>query len=255
MGGPGPGPQVTSSSPSHRVPEARATPPRTGHADGGWTARGPAPSRRPRGPRRHFIGGRLEARRGGPRSLRAQSRPPPSWWLQRARCRGRGGRQRPPMGCGRPGTRPPDSCPGLQLRSRARGCRRAGGRAGCGQPQTKVAWCGLALGLAGPPVTGLGPGRSGAGVLLACGLRGPVHTPGALKPGPGAEPATKSTSMIVLTGRPRLLGALPPVTGRRERLSPSPPGLQTPRRGPHPPALHGHWPWQGFLKCPQAGHL
>lgn len=115
------------------------------------------------------------------------------------------------------------------------------GRAG--QPQTNVAWCGLALGLAGPPRAGLRLGKSDAGDLLACDLRGPVRTPEILRPSLGAEPATRSTSMIVLTGRPRLLWAPPPVTGRRERLSPvCPTALQTPRAGdsPHPPALHRH---------------
>lgn len=29
-------------------------------------------------------------------------------------------------------------------------------------------------------------------------------------------------------------------------------GLQTPSRNPYPPTLHGHWPWEGFLKCPNA---
>lgn len=182
----------------------------------------------------------------GPGALRAS--PPPSGWLPRARWPGRPPKALP-MAAAAPGHGLRIHVQACSLGVQGHGARR---RAGCGRPQTKVAWCGLALGLAGPPATGLRPGRSGAGGLLACGLRGPIHTPGALQPGPGAEPVTKSTSMIVLTGRPRLLWALPPVTGRRERLSPSPLGLQTPRRSPHPPALHGHWPWDGFLKCPNA---
>lgn len=159
----------------------------------------------------------------GPGGRRA--RPPPSWWLPRARWSGW-----PPkalrMGWGRPETWPLGEVWGYGARQWA----------GCGWPQTKVAWCGLALGLVGPPAMGLRPGRSGAGGLLACGLRGPVRTPGALWPGPGAEPATRSTSMIVLTGRPLLLCAPPPVTGRRERLSPSPQACR------HPAGIPTHLP-------------
>ena len=88
------------------------------------------------------------------------------------------------------------------------------------RPQTKVAWCGLALGLAGPPATGLRLGTSDVRAPLARDLWGPVRTLGTLLPRPGATPATRSTSMMVLTGRPWLPLAPPPVT-RKERLSPS----------------------------------
>lgn len=115
-----------------------------------------------------------------------------------------------------------------------------GGRAlgrrgrGCGPPHTKVAWCGLALGLAG---AGLRPRRSDAGGLPAGDLRRPVHTPGTPRPSTAAESATRSTSMMVLAGTPRLPGAPPPVT-RRERLSPvCPESSRHPGRRPVPPAL------------------
>lgn len=84
-----------------------------------------------------------------------------------------------------------------------------------------MAWCGLALGLAGPPATGLRLGTSDVRAPLARDLWGPVRTLGTLLPRPGAMPATQSTSMMVLTGRPWLPLAPPPVTRRRERLSPS----------------------------------
>lgn len=124
---------------------------------------------------------------------------------------------------------------------------------GCRRPQTKVAWCGLASGLAGPPDTGLGPGWSEAGGLLACDLRAPVHPLGAPRPSPGAEQATRSTSMMVLAGTPRLPRAPPPVTEKREAVTclPQPcrhPGQETPP----------HQLWEGFLtpKCsPEAGDL
>ena len=111
---------------------------------------------------------------------------------------------------------PLHTCPGGEAQARGRAS---------GQPQTKVAWCGPALGLAGPPGTGLRLRRSEVRGPLARDLWGPVRTLGMLLPGPGAKPATRSTSMMVLTGRPWLPLAPPPVTGRRERLSPVCPAL------------------------------
>lgn len=107
---------------------------------------------------------------------------------------------------------------------------------GCGQPHTKVAWCGLALGLVGAAGTGLGPRRSDAGGLLAGDLRGPVHTPRTPRPSTAAESATRSTSMIVLAGTPRLPGAPRPVT-RRQAVTCLPGAPQVPRQEtpPHPP--------------------
>ena len=101
----------------------------------------------------------------------------------------------------------------------------AGGR----QPQTKVAWCGLALGLAVPPGTGLGVGQANVGAPLARGLQGAVRTPGMLPAGPDGAPVTRSTSATALTGGCRLPRALPAVTGRGERLSPAcPPWREIP---------------------------
>lgn len=103
----------------------------------------------------------------------------------------------------------------------------------------------------------LRPGRSDVGGPLARDLRGPVRTPETLPPSPGAKPATRSTSMIVLTGRPRLPRAPPPVTGRRKRLSPVCPALgsgalQAPRTGdPSPPSLQT-LAWGGFPETPNA---
>lgn len=111
-------------------------------------------------------------------------------------------------------------CPGRQPGCRVRRVGRQG-RASRRQPQTKVAWCGLALGLAGPPGTGLGAGRADVGAPLARGLQGAVRTPGMLPAGPSGSPATRSTSTTVLTGGRRLPRAPPAVTGRRERLSPA----------------------------------
>ena len=105
-------------------------------------------------------------------------------------------------------------------------------------PQTKVAWCGLALGLVGLSGTGLRPGSSDTGGLRAADLQGPAHTPGSLQPSPGAEPVTRSTSMIVLTGRPPLPWAPPPVTGRRETSSPGcPQPCRRPWQAPPPSCL------------------
>lgn len=128
---------------------------------------------------------------------------------------GRGGQEAPPRPSGWAGAAPTRSRASTVVSGRQLG-RAAGGMGtagGAGPPQTNVAWCGLALGLAGPPGAGLRLGRSDAGDLLACGLRGPVRTPETLRPSLGAEPATRSTSMIVLTGRPRLLWAPPPGLG------------------------------------------
>lgn len=77
-------------------------------------------------------------------------------------------------------------------------------------PQTKVAWCWLALNLVGPAGTGLRLGSSDVRGPLACDLWGPVRTLGMLLTCPGAKPATRSTSMMVLTGRPWLPLAPPP---------------------------------------------
>lgn len=159
---------------------------------------------------------------------------------------GRGGQEAPPRPSGWAGAAPTRSRASTVVSGRQLG-RAAGGTGtagGAGPPQTNVAWCGLALGLAGPPGAGLRLGRSDAGDLLACGLRGPVRTPETLRPSLGAEPATRSTSMIVLTGRPRLLWAPPPVTGRRERLSPACPTA----RG-HP----GQEPVPTHLPCTDTG--
>lgn len=76
----------------------------------------------------------------------------------------------------------------------------------------------LALGLVGSPGMVLRPGPFGKKGPLAFTLLGPSCTPRMLPPHPGGTPATRSTSMILLTGRPSLPRALPPVMGRREAV-------------------------------------
>lgn len=91
--------------------------------------------------------------------------------------------------------------------------------AASGQLQTKVAWCVLALGLVGSPGLVLRPGPFGKKGPLAFTLLGPSCTPRMLPPHPGDTSSTRSTSMILLTGRSPLPRALSPVMGRREAVT------------------------------------
>lgn len=77
----------------------------------------------------------------------------------------------------------------------------------------------LAWGLVGSPGVGLGPGRPDIRGPPALALRGPSCTPSMSPPSLGTTPVTRSTSMVLLIGRPWLPRALPPVTGRREDVT------------------------------------
>jgi hypothetical protein len=123
----------------------------------------------------------------------------------------------------------------------------------------------LALGLEVSPGLGLRPGRSVTRGPPALALLGHGHTSRMLPPSPGATPATRSTSMILLTGRPRLPRALPPATGRREVVT----CLAQPwASGTHPQPLHSHrnshihsrgsWEWSEgahLFQCPGSGQM
>lgn len=216
--GRGPGPQFRleprldrSTSPSSQ-PRLAVPEPHGNNASLRTGSGSPAPITRPtlRVPRRHFIEERLDtggSRGQGPLS---QCGACPSQALCPLSVR---------WPCW-PGRAPEV----MGLQGQAARCRAGGtgsGGRGHGQPQTKVAWCGLALGLAGPPGAGLRPGASDVGGLLAGN-----STPGTLRPSPGAEPTTRSTSMTGMLRPP------PPVTERREAvtcLPQSPAGTR-----PHP---------------------
>lgn len=117
------------------------------------------------------------------------------------------------------------------------------------------------MGLVGSPGMGLRPGLFDRKGPSAFTLLGPSRTPRTLPPHPGDTPATRSTSMILLTGRLPLPRALPPVTGRREAVtclaqpwaSKTHPILpaQTPKYPRSTPdkmiSSHKAWTWAGGL--------
>lgn len=124
----------------------------------------------------------------------------------------------------------------------------------------------LALGLVGSPGIGLRPGPFDKKGPSAFTLLEPSCTPRTLPPHPGDTPATRSTSMILLTGRLLLPRALPPVTGRREAViclaqsglpKPMPPHHPCSDTKPTPDKVissHGpgqeDWEGQRALNCP-----